>query len=225
MPRLRLILAGLLAATGVAQTNEDDPGISVYAGATLRHRAPLHYPRGSMVAGTIEIEASFNTKGEVTDAHVVSGPEELRKEALSSVLQWHYSPGQVTPVHVSIRFDSPADSPRNFTPRPTNSGGNDFVSGILRTIEFTGLAPDAENELRARLPYLEGDSMLHSDFDKINAIVQQFDEHLTAEVTGRIAPPDAHRDLTIHIHAGEAVAAARINSQEPAEKPRPTLRK
>lgn len=182
MPRLYLVLAGILVATaplGLAQT-PDDPGISMSAGAMRRHRASVHYPRSSPVAGTVEIEASFNVRGEVTDAHVVSGPEELRK---------------------------------------------DFVSGILESIEFTGLASDAERELRSRLPYQEGDSMLRSDFDKINGIVQQFDEHLTADVTGRIAAPDAHRDLTIHIHAGEAVEASRINSQEPAEKPRVTLRK
>ena len=112
MPQLRLILAGLLAFAPVTRASEDDPGISVNAGATLRHRTALHYPKGSMVAGTVELEASLNAKGEVTDAHVTSGPEELRKEALTSVLQWHYSPGQATPVHLSIRFDSPSDSPR-----------------------------------------------------------------------------------------------------------------
>src|SRR5579871_4388778 len=86
MPRLHLVLAGILVATaslGLAQT-QDDPGISVNAGGMLRHRASLHYPKGSPVAGTIEIEASLNVRGEVTDAHVTSGPEELRKEALTS---------------------------------------------------------------------------------------------------------------------------------------------
>jgi hypothetical protein len=224
MPRLCIILAALLAAAGFAQTTEDDPGITIDAGATLRHRAPIHYPRGSLVAGTVEIEAGLSAKGEVTDAHVVTGPEELRKEALWSVLQWHYSPGQPTPVHVSIRFDSPTDSPRPSVLRFTDTG-DDFVSGILKTIEFTGLAPDAENELRTRLPFQEGDALLHSDFARINGIMQAFDEHLTSDVTGRIAAPDAHRDLTIHIHAAEPVAAVGIDSQDPAEKPKPTLRK
>jgi len=211
--RFYLVFAAT-ASLGLAQT-QDDPGISVNAGGILRHRASLHYPKGSPVAGTVEIETSLNLKGEVTDAHVTSGPEELRKEALTSVLQWHYSPGQVTPVRVSIRFDAPADSPRRFVPQAPDSG-DDFISGVLKSIEFTGLAPDAETELRSRLPFQEGDSMHHSDFDKISAIVEQFDEHLTSNVTGQIAAPDAHRELTIHIHAGDA---------EPQEKPRVTLRK
>jgi hypothetical protein len=228
MPRLHLILAGFLAAAAsptFAQTAQDDPGITVDPGATLRHRAPVRYPKGSLVAGTVEIDAGLSAKGEVNDPHVVSGPEELRKEALWSVLQWHYLPGTATPVHVSIRFDSSADSSRQPAPRATNGDDDDFVSGILKTIEFTGLAPDAENELRAQLPFHEGDPMLHSDFGKITNIVQAFDEHLTSDVTGRIAAPDAHRDLTIHIHAVTPVAAVLIDSQERAEKPRVTLRK
>ena len=39
------------------------------------------------------VEATLDAKGEVSDARVISGPEELRKEALASVLQWHYQPG------------------------------------------------------------------------------------------------------------------------------------
>lgn len=224
MPRLCLILAGLLAATGFAQSTGDDPGISVYPGAALLHRAPVHYPRGSLVAGTVEIDAGLSAKGEVIDAHVVSGPEELRKEALWSVLQWHYSPGKDTPVHVSIQFDSTSDSSPPSVLRYTDKA-DDFVSGILKTIEFTGLASEAENELRLRLPFQEGDSLLHSDFDKISRIVQDFDQHLTSDVTGRIAAPDAHRDLTVHIHALEPVAAVLTDWLGPAEKPRPTLRK
>lgn len=222
MARLCLILAGLLAAPGFAQTTEDDPGITVSPGATLRHRAPVHYPRGSVVAGTVEIDAGLSAKGEVNDPRIVSGPEELRKEALWSVLQWHYLPGTATPVHVSIRFDGANNTTAASLVRATDAKNDDFVSGILKTFEFVGLAPEAQNELRARLPFQEGDSMLHSDFEKINGIVQAFDEHLTSDVTGRIAAPDAHRDLTVHIHAAEPVAAVLT---DPTEKPRPTLRK
>jgi Gram-negative bacterial TonB protein C-terminal len=208
MVRLRLIRAGffVFAAASFAQTAPDDPGIAVDPGASLRHRAPVRYPKDTLIAGTVEIEASLSAKGEVNDARVVSGPEELRKEALWSVLQWHYSPGTATPVHVSIRFEPAAQAPLPTAPRATGSG-DDFVSGIFKTIEFVGIAPGVESQLRARLPFREGDPLLHSDFEKITSIVQELDEHLTSDVTGRIAAPDAHRDLTIHIHAATPASA------------------
>jgi len=65
--------------------------------------------RGVKATGTVVVEASVNTKGEVTDARVLSGPDELRRTALQSVLQWHYAPDSGVPprVQVSIKFDGP----------------------------------------------------------------------------------------------------------------------
>jgi hypothetical protein len=201
----------------------DDLGITVEAGAALRHRAPVHYPKGSIVAGTVEIEARLNPSGEVADARVVSGPEELRKEALWSVLQWHYGPEAPAPVHISIRFDSSvtteASAPRRATLTYNGPQVEDFLSGVLKAIEFSGLGAEAVNELRARLPFQEGDPLQHSDLDRITGIVRQFDDHLAANFVGQIAAPDAHRDLTIRIGAA-APATAVFN-----DSPVPTVRK
>ena len=203
-----------------AQATLDDPGVTVDAGATLRHRAPVHYPKDSIIAGTVEIEARLNAGGEVADARVVSGPEELRKDALWSVLQWHYGPDAPAPVHISIRFDSAVVSTLD---RPIHSfngaSGDDFLSGVLKTIEFAGLGAEAENELRARLPFSEGDPVRHSDLTRIADLVKEFDDHLAADFTGQIAAPDAHRDLTIHIHPSTPPLAVLVNSLE--ELPRP----
>jgi len=122
----------------------DDPGVTVSAGASLRHRAPVHYPKDSIMAGTIEIEARLNASGEVADALIVSGPEELRKESLSSVLQWHYGVDAPATLHISIRFDPGLLA----TPRPASAvvpppddshhGPDDFISGALKSIDFGG---------------------------------------------------------------------------------------
>jgi TonB family protein len=95
--------------TSPAQTVVDDPGITVDAGDGLVHRNPVHYPPGAPASGTVTIEATLDAKGEVSDAHVTSGPDELRKPALSSVLGWHYltSAGALPTVRISIRFDPP----------------------------------------------------------------------------------------------------------------------
>ena len=49
-------------------------------------------------------------RGEVSDARVVSGPDELRRAALESVLQWHYSPEALrsTTLQATLRFTLPA---------------------------------------------------------------------------------------------------------------------
>lgn len=225
MPRPCRLLAVSLALPllSFAQTAGDDPGVTVDAGATLRHRAPVHYPKDSIVAGTVEIEAKLNASGEVADARVVSGPEELRKDSLWSVLQWHYSPDAPAPVHISIRFDSAVVSTQRKPALPfTGNSGDDFLSGVLATIEFAGLGTEAENELRARLPFHEGDPLRYSDLTRIADQVKEFDDHLAADFTGRIAAPDAHRDLTIHIHPLTRAFTVLVDS--PEELPRSAKR-
>ncbi len=87
-----------------AQVALDDPGITVDAGATLAHRSPVHNP--TTVTGDVLLELALNSKGEVADARVLSGPEELRKAALASALEWHYAADTAPPslVHATIHF-------------------------------------------------------------------------------------------------------------------------
>ena len=51
-----------------AQTAPDSPGVTVDAGATLLHRAPVRAPEGSTAAGTVIVQATLDSKGEVSDA-------------------------------------------------------------------------------------------------------------------------------------------------------------
>lgn len=53
---------------GQAQTAPDSPGITVDAGATLLHRAPVRVPAGTTVTGTVTVQATLDAKGEVSDA-------------------------------------------------------------------------------------------------------------------------------------------------------------
>ena len=52
---------------------------------------------------------TLNERGEVSDARVLSGPEELRRATLESVLQWHYSPAALasTVTQATLRFHIP----------------------------------------------------------------------------------------------------------------------
>jgi TonB family protein len=194
--------------TSPAQTVVDDPGISVDAGGTLVHRNPVHHPPGAPAAGTVTIEATLDAKGEVSDAHVTSGPDELRKPALSSVLGWHYltSTGALPTVRISIRFDAPqapaaTPAPKAIAvvrpeppPPPLQS-----ASSRIKSIEFSGISPEAEQDLRTRLQIHEGDTVTPADMQRVSETVREYDSHLRASFTMQSASPDRETALRIAV--------------------------
>jgi TonB family protein len=125
--RIRSSLAGfgaLVAITGwmgmrslplqaAPQSVTDAPGVTVQVDeAKILHRSPVEYPRNALangVQGTVIIDATLDKKGEVTEAKVASGPQELRAAALESVLQWHFNPdAQTSPAEIAIHFAPPS---------------------------------------------------------------------------------------------------------------------
>src|SRR5262249_10266249 len=88
-------VTGVLPLAAAPQVVNDAPGVSVdLAGAALLHRTSVGYPpaaRERGVQGAVILEAKLDSSGAVSDAHVVSGPDELRRAALESVLQWHFA--------------------------------------------------------------------------------------------------------------------------------------
>jgi protein TonB len=179
-----------------AQTVVDDPGVTVDAGGKLLHRGPVHYPLGQRAGGTVTIDATLNSKGEVTDARVLTGPEELRKSALAAVLDWHYSTerGTLSHAQISIRFEPRAGSSETAattTPVPPPAPPPPGFSRTIRikSLEFVGVSPEAEQELRNRIQFHEGDVINPPDMLKINQAVQEYDSHLRAGfTTGNLRP-------------------------------------
>lgn len=210
--------AWLFPFVSEAQTAPDSPGIVVNAGATLLHRAPVRVQAGE-TPGTVILSATLDSSGEVTDAHVLSGPDELRRSALSSVLQWHYQPGPTT-VQISIQYGA-AQSPSvtaaaPVQPAPVPPLGNRVGPASLpfpasiKSIQFTGITADAEQELRARLPFHEGDTVNQTDVASIQSAARAFDKHLNA-----ISIPLASTD-------GNEIAIRVFASAEPVPQPAPS---
>jgi TonB family protein len=114
------LVAGVFPLAAAPQLVMDEPGVSVdLGGAALIHRPPVPYPaaaRASRVEGTVVVEATLDSAGNPVDARVLSGPQELRKAVLQSVLQWHFMRGSGTTQEVSIAFRLPAESGQ---PEPT----------------------------------------------------------------------------------------------------------
>ncbi len=94
------------------QSVPDAPGVAVELnGAQLMHRSPVSYPSDAIqkgVQGTVVVQVKLNDKGEVSDASVLSGPDELRKSAIQSVLDWHFTRDSAQGIRqVSITYQLP----------------------------------------------------------------------------------------------------------------------
>jgi protein TonB len=228
-------LAGLGAAAwflpfpSAAQAVPDDAGISVQANGQLIHRPALHYPAGVTSGGVVVVDATLNSKGEVTDAHVVSGPDELRKTALANVLGWHYQ-GGVGSVQVTIQFAQPpvqrltlapqaitAPVPRGVVggisptplvapppPPPPAPAGFPATLRVVRDIVFDGIEPGAQDQLRSRLPVHVGDTLDGDTLSKVSAAVKEFDPDLGVAFSNAAASPDGSQGITLRIRVNGA---------------------
>jgi len=106
------LVTGTFPLMAAPQVVNDAPGVTVgMNGASLLHRSPVEYPAAALragVQGTLSVEVKLDAKGNVIDAHVLSGPDELRKAALQSVLQWHFAGDSAgTTRVVQIIFELP----------------------------------------------------------------------------------------------------------------------
>ncbi len=138
----------LLAAP---QANASIGPVSIDPGGAIDHQMAIRYPLAAMkqrVEGALTVEATLAPDGTVSDARVVSGPEELRKPALQSILQWRYKPG-VNPksVTITITFRAPDRLPE----APSQQ--------VLRWVDVSKAPAEKREAFRARLEPLIGKTM------------------------------------------------------------------
>lgn len=128
-----------LAAQGRTPPPSDAPITLLAGGEHLLHGERPEYPARAIeheVQGDVVVDMTLNDRGEVSDARVVSGPEELRKATLESVLQWHYSPAALssTETQATFRFRLPApgtEPKMHFVSAYTAPDGRVFVLSKL----------------------------------------------------------------------------------------------
>ncbi len=102
----------------------DSPGVAVdTGGAVVMHRTPVTYPEAARkqgVQGTIAMELTTDSGGNVSDARVLSGPVELRKAAIQSVLQWHLmKDAAMATRQVRITFQLPVENENRTVSAPS----------------------------------------------------------------------------------------------------------
>jgi TonB family protein len=163
----------------------DAPGVSVdLNGAQLIHRSPVSYPREAIqkgIQGTVVVQAKLNANGEVTDAAILSGPDELRKPAIQSVLDWHFMNAAGGTRQVSIAFELPKEAVKNAVPSASPAPAV-AAPMTLRRIDTMGLSDEARSELLSRLAVREGDTMSDDQASKLREAVREFDSHLNVSL-------------------------------------------
>jgi TonB family protein len=241
------IVTGTFPLAAAPQVANDSPGVTVDLGAAaLQHRAPVSYPESARkqgVQGTVTVEATLDGVGNVSDAHVVSGPEELRKAALQSVLQWHFRGAEAgTTRTVSIAFqltEAQSQSPlKQINPElqakiaearahPPNveqyvgelRNGSSTVTRTLKSIVVLGLSDQMHDELLSRLPVHEGDTLTNELRAKVETAVRQFDEHLV--VGTRFAGAEATLTVAVPNYSPAGAMEVKTNGPKLVQQTRP----
>ncbi|MGA2135506.1 MAG: TonB family protein [Bryobacteraceae bacterium] len=151
--------------------------------AKLLHSVPPKYPpaaREKHIEGDVVLEVQIDAEGHVSDAHVLSGPQELRSSALEAILQWHYSPKAMSlpaTTQVTMTFKLPKDgAPSTMIPAPPPIG-QPFT---LKAIRIDGLSDSARDELLQRLPVHIGDTVDQDVMRSVAKTARDFDDHLMA---------------------------------------------
>jgi TonB family protein len=122
---LSLVLATGYWSLNLKQVRAQAPdvqGVHVDLGSSaVIHRAPVQYPAAAQIGnvkGTVSVEVRLDEKGNVSDAHVLSGPEELRKPVLQSVLGWHFTPDAAGATRViNVEFSPSPDKAQPTAPQ------------------------------------------------------------------------------------------------------------
>jgi len=217
-----LSLLAVVARVAVLQFPMRAPAQEIRQGGDrLLHRSAIHYPREAVekkIEGTVLIEATIDEKGVVTDARVLSGPQELRKAALSSVLNWHYSKDVRGPatVHIAIEFKSPPSMTAPLaatTPPPPPQGTN------LTRIHFFGISEQMKQEITSRLPVREGAPITNDDLNTIRAFLKEIDEHVNASLIVKFGPAGHEGQLIIGLQAESAGARVGLATTAPPPPP------
>jgi TonB family protein len=205
-----------------AQQTSANPIQVESGGDHLLHRAPLEYPRSvieKQISGLVVVEISIDARGFVADAHVVSGPQELRRAMLQSVLNWQYDPQSQPPgtAEVAIRFSLPA-TPQTRAPVLSEYPARQFLfvneerTEMKQMMENTALAENGEltgkvveirthgaaERMGLRLPVQVGDTINADSVLNLETFLRSIDKRLLLGLE-----TNANGEIAVHVFAGQ----------------------
>ncbi|MBI3209557.1 MAG: M56 family metallopeptidase [Candidatus Solibacter usitatus] len=205
-----LFLAGLAATVtfpfhAPAQTVQGVAEATTKSGSQAIHKAPTRYPAEAKlkrIQGDVILEASIDAKGLVTEARVLSGPEELRRAAVQSLMQWQFTAtGAPARAEVTINFRlGKVDPPQ----------GRETL-GVLRSIDYAEMPAELRGRIPGVLPLKIGDAVTFDAAREIQSALAEVDSRLRASISEDMA-------LTISLAAngirvGGNLQAAKIKNK------------
>lgn len=164
-------LAGVMISTVLpmkARAQESRTGTTEgkpKSGPKILHQVRAEYPpiaKVKGIEGPVSLEVNIDARGMVSDARVLSGPEELRRAAMQAVLQWQFeASGYQTRAEVEMNFSLVKDP------------GERRVLGVLRGVEFDKIPADAQARILPRLPVKEGETLYADAVKEIQRAVAE----------------------------------------------------
>lgn len=154
-------------ARGQAPVPPDQPGVKVDLGASaVLHRTGVEYPEAAQkkgVQGNVTVQVTVDEKGNVSDARVLSGPEELRKSVLQSILNWHFTQDAAkSERQVGVAFQTPPagaepEEPPGITFTLTDAQGQVVAQTKARIEALRNAGILSEQQLKQELDRLQAD--------------------------------------------------------------------
>jgi len=200
------LVTGSFPLSAAPQDVNDAVGVTVdIGGASLIHRAPVGYPdaaRRNHVQGSVAVEMTLDASGNVSDARVLSGPDELRRAVLDSVLQWHYdkgAAGSVRQANITFEWHDAKSGPGVITQGFFSPG---LAGRTVKAIRTNGLSDQIRSQVIAALPVHEGEALTVESIARLQAMVRGVDEHLQVS-----ASTMGSGEVAIDISAPNSVSA------------------
>jgi TonB family protein len=154
------------------------------------HRPSIEYPGSAMergIQGTVTAEVTLDDAGNVSDARVVTGPPELRRVVLQSVLEWHFLPGAAGSVRqVSVTFDAAAAQKAAAEERSQEVTRLDRGSYTLSTSD--GPRTLLQNHVELTAGGSELAERLSGSSEELRRLERQLEETRTKLEVSRLAP-------------------------------------
>jgi len=216
------MVTGIFPLAAAPRYANDGAGVTVNAGSShLVHRAPVPYPseaRTHGIEGTVVAQLRLDSNGEVADASILSGPQELRKAVLESVLAWHFEKSDAaTPQTISVQFAKPTSPPQALPAPPPATAvfrTQSVTTAKIRHIIINDLPDGMRDSLRSTLPIHEGEDWSAAALSAVNQSARNFDSHLESSVR---RDPQGEFDIVIGLPAAVQVAANTLPAQNPDE--------
>jgi TonB family protein len=218
-------------------------GVTVSTAGHLLQRGRVAYPELAYengIQGPVTVEATLDREGGVADARVLSGPPDLRKAALESVLQWRFADafaGETQQVRITFQH-AEAQAQHTLleqilaTEREMEASKQalDEQAGTQRQVFETQLADLGRQMAEYRKRFLEGDPQARETYQENqspwDARMLLFRLEAEREETGNLVcvgsrlarieiagfPESEKSDLTarLPVRIGETLSAASI---------------